>query len=73
MPTEPDDTFTSTVAFWGRRRRVTKIEWCLLHESIRLPAFPEFCAHGYALWWYSETKERVSRCRFTKARLEVLE
>jgi len=50
-----------------------QVDWCLLHESLRHQTFTEFCDHGYMLWYYSETEERVSRCRFTKARLEVLE
>ncbi len=59
-----------------RRRQATKVDWCLTHEGKRYLAFPEFCAHGYALWYYSETEgplgqTRVSSCRFTKAWLEV--
>ena len=56
-----------------RNRAAKKVDWCLLHESLRHQSFTEFCAHGYMLWYYSETEKRVSRCRFTKARLEVLE
>ncbi len=57
-----------------RRNRATKkIDWCLLHESLRHQTFTEFCDHGYTLWFYSEVEERKSTCQFTKAYLEVFE
>ena len=58
-----------------RRRKATKVDWCLTHESKRHQAFPEFCSHGYTLWYYSEQEGRTAKwwCRFTKARIEVFE
>ncbi len=66
-----------------RRRKATKIEWCLTHESKRHQTFTEFCDHGYTLWYYKDlevitwpvgkAEKRVSHCRFAKARLEVFE
>ncbi len=56
-----------------RRRQVTKVDWCLTHESLRHQTFIEYCSHGYALWFYSETEEQVSICRFVVARLSVPE
>ena len=56
-----------------RRRRATKVDWCLAHESLRHQTFTEFCDHGYTLWYYGEAEERKSTCRFTEAFLEVPE
>ncbi len=64
----------SGILVWNYYRHPANVSWCLMHESKRHPAFPEFCAHGYSLWYYSEEEEeRVSSCQFVRANLKVYE